>query len=163
MTATPAALGELPAEDPCFAPGDTGLLNLRIGGLFGILAVSTIGVLIPFFTYKAQFHSFFLLVRAFAAGVVMATGRATNQKCTLFWSVYQSACNMQIHSIFNKRRLIGRCFTHSAKPLPRALNRVSVGDDYRNCKFGFDLHVGMGPAQHLSSAASDVRGQNDRS
>ncbi|KAL0038478.1 hypothetical protein WJX77_007782 [Trebouxia sp. C0004] len=62
---------ELPA---CFAPGDEGLLGLRLGGLFGILVVSTIGVFIPFFTYKAKLASVYFLLRAFAAGVVLTTG-----------------------------------------------------------------------------------------
>ncbi|KAL3134351.1 low-affinity Zn(2+) transporter zrt2 [Trebouxia sp. C0009 RCD-2024] len=74
MAATEPALGEIPAENPCYAPGDPGLLGLRLGGLFGILAVSTIGVAIPFFTYKAKLNSVFCLVRAFAAGVVLTTG-----------------------------------------------------------------------------------------
>lgn len=74
MAATEPALGEVPTEDPCYAPGDPGLLGLRLGGLFGILAVSTIGVAIPFFTYKAKLNSVFFLVRAFAAGVVLTTG-----------------------------------------------------------------------------------------
>lgn len=64
-----------PAEIPtCFAPGDQGLLGLRLGGLFGILLVSTIGVSIPFFTYKAKLNSVYFLIRAFAAGVVLTTG-----------------------------------------------------------------------------------------
>jgi len=67
INATP----ELPA---CFAPGDQGLLGLRLGGLFGILVVSTIGVTIPFFTYKAKLNSVYFLIQAFAAGVVLTTG-----------------------------------------------------------------------------------------
>ncbi|KAK9812115.1 hypothetical protein WJX73_008188 [Symbiochloris irregularis] len=65
-----------PEEAPldCYAPGDTGLLGLRLGGLFGILAVSTIGVAIPYFAYSAKLHSTFFLLRAFAAGVVLTTG-----------------------------------------------------------------------------------------
>lgn len=74
MAATEPALGAIPAELLCYAPGDPGLLGLRLGGLFGILAVSTIGVAIPFFTYKAKLNSVFFLVRAFAAGVVLTTG-----------------------------------------------------------------------------------------
>ncbi|DBA78801.1 TPA: hypothetical protein ACH3X1_008697 [Trebouxia sp. C0004] len=62
---------ELPA---CFAAGDQGLLGLRLGGLFGILVISTIGVFIPFFTYKAKLTSVYFLLRAFAAGVVLTTG-----------------------------------------------------------------------------------------
>jgi hypothetical protein len=62
---------ELPA---CYSPGDQGLLGLRIGALFGILVVSTIGVCIPFFTYKAKLNSVYFLLRAFAAGVVLTTG-----------------------------------------------------------------------------------------
>ena len=71
---------ELPA---CFAPGDQGLLGLRLGGLFGILVVSTIGVFIPFFTYKAKLASVYFLLRAFAAGVVLTTGCAT-ENCILW-------------------------------------------------------------------------------
>lgn len=66
-----AAQAELPA---CFAPGDQGLLGLRLSGLFGILIVSTIGVCIPAFTYKAKLDSVFFVLRAFAAGVVLTTG-----------------------------------------------------------------------------------------
>lgn len=58
----------------CYAPGDTGLLGLRLGGLFGILAVSTIGVSIPYFAYTTRLQSTFFLLRAFAAGVVLTTG-----------------------------------------------------------------------------------------
>lgn len=67
---------ELPA---CFAPGDQGLLGLRLGGLFGILVVSTFGVFIPFFTYKAKLTSVYFLLRAFAAGVVLTTGYASRR------------------------------------------------------------------------------------
>ncbi|KAK9794638.1 hypothetical protein WJX73_005364 [Symbiochloris irregularis] len=58
----------------CYAPGDTGLLGLRLGGLFGILAASTIGVAIPYFAYSSKLHSTFFILRAFAAGVVLTTG-----------------------------------------------------------------------------------------
>ena len=74
MAATEPALGEIPAELPCYAPGDSGLLGLRLGGLFGILAISTIGVAIPFYTNTPKNNSVFFLVRAFAAGVVLTTG-----------------------------------------------------------------------------------------
>lgn len=73
-SAANVAINASPEEPACFAPGDQGLLGLRLGGLFGILAVSTIGVLIPFFTYKANLNSLFFLLRAFAAGVVLTTG-----------------------------------------------------------------------------------------
>lgn len=58
----------------CFAPGAEGMLGLRIGGLFGILACSAIGVLIPYFTYTAKLNSLFFVLRAFASGVVLTTG-----------------------------------------------------------------------------------------
>ncbi|KAK9865177.1 hypothetical protein WJX84_007285 [Apatococcus fuscideae] len=60
----------------CFAPGpgSEDLLGLRLGGLFGILAVSTIGVSIPFFTYTAKLETLFFFLRAFASGVVLTTG-----------------------------------------------------------------------------------------
>ena len=63
-----------PAEPECYSPGGQGLLGLRLGGLFGILVVSAIGIFIPFFTYKAKLNSLFFLLRAFAAGVVLTTG-----------------------------------------------------------------------------------------
>lgn len=63
-----------PAELDCYSPGDQGLLGLRLGGLFGILVLSAIGIFIPFFTYKAKLNSLFFLLRAFAAGVVLTTG-----------------------------------------------------------------------------------------
>ena len=62
-------------EDPaCFAAGAQGLLGLRLGGLFGILICSAIGVTIPAFTFKANLHSVYFVLRAFAAGVVLTTG-----------------------------------------------------------------------------------------
>ena len=66
--------GASPEFPTCFAPGDPGLLGLRLGGLFGILLISTAGVFIPFFTYKAKLNSVYFLLRAFAAGVVLTTG-----------------------------------------------------------------------------------------
>lgn len=65
------AAPELPA---CYAPGAQGLLGLRLGGLFGILIASTIGVTLPAFTYKAKLEPVFFVLRAFAAGVVLITG-----------------------------------------------------------------------------------------
>jgi hypothetical protein len=58
----------------CVAPGGEGLLGLRIGGLFGILVCSAVGVMIPYFTYTIKLNSLFFLLRAFAAGVVLTTG-----------------------------------------------------------------------------------------
>ena len=69
------AITASPKEEPdCFSPGAQGLLRLRLGGLFGILAVSAVGIFIPFFTYKTKLNSLFFLLRAFAAGVVLSTG-----------------------------------------------------------------------------------------
>ncbi len=50
------------------------LLGLRVGALFGILAVSTIGVFIPLITSSQRVNGPFFIVRAAAAGVVLATG-----------------------------------------------------------------------------------------
>lgn len=50
------------------------LVGLRLGALFGILAVSSIGVFLPLFTYTAKLNRAYFLVRAFAAGVVLVTG-----------------------------------------------------------------------------------------
>lgn len=76
------------------------LVGLRLGALFGILAVSSIGggcldcatlillslsfwsllsscalaVFLPFFTYTAKLNRAYFLIRAFAAGVVLVTG-----------------------------------------------------------------------------------------
>ena len=58
----------------CITPGAEGMLGLRVGGLFGILICSAIGVMIPFFAYSAKLESLFFLLRAFAAGVVLTTG-----------------------------------------------------------------------------------------
>jgi len=58
----------------CISPGGEGLLGLRIGGMFGILVCSAIGVMIPYFAYSAKLNSLFFLLRAFAAGVVLTTG-----------------------------------------------------------------------------------------
>ena len=68
------AVNASPEEPACFAPGDQGLLGLRLGGLFGVLAFSTLGVVIPFFAYKTRLRPLFFLIRAFAAGVVLTTG-----------------------------------------------------------------------------------------
>ena len=58
----------------CSSPGDAGLLGLRLGGLFGILAVSTIGVSVPYFAYNSRLNNVFFMLRAFASGVVLTTG-----------------------------------------------------------------------------------------
>ncbi len=58
----------------CLAPGAEGMLGLRIGGLFGILVSSAVGVMIPYFAYSKELKSLFFLLRAFAAGVVLTTG-----------------------------------------------------------------------------------------
>ena len=60
----------------CFEPGagTNSLLGLRIGGLFGILVCSSIGVAIPFVVNVEKRSSLFFLLRAFAGGVVLATG-----------------------------------------------------------------------------------------
>ena len=91
------AASELPA---CDGPGAQGLLGLRLGGLFGILLVSTIGVFIPFFTYKAKFNSLYFLLRAFAAGVVLTTGyvqlSSPQQTCvSLLWFCQLSSPTMR--------------------------------------------------------------------
>lgn len=62
------------SDTDCYAPAANDLLGLRIGGLFGILAVSTIGVSIPYFTYTAKLGKVYFILRAFAAGVVVTTG-----------------------------------------------------------------------------------------
>lgn len=68
------AITASPEDAACFAPGAQGLLGLRLGGLFGILVCSTIGISIPAFTYKAKLESVYFVLRAFAAGVVLTTG-----------------------------------------------------------------------------------------
>ncbi|KAL3135230.1 low-affinity Zn(2+) transporter zrt2 [Trebouxia sp. C0009 RCD-2024] len=60
-------------EPDCFSPGGQGLLRLRLGGLFGILVLSAVGIFIPFLTHKRKLKSLFFLLRAFAAGVVLST------------------------------------------------------------------------------------------
>lgn len=72
--ATNVAVNGATEDTSCYAPADQGLLGLRLAGLFGILAVSTIGVIIPALTYKAKLDSVFFVLRAFAAGVVLTTG-----------------------------------------------------------------------------------------
>ena len=73
-TGADVAINAAPELPACYAPGDSGLLGLRLGGLFGILVLSTVGVSLPAFTYKAKSDSAFFVLRAFAAGVVLATG-----------------------------------------------------------------------------------------
>lgn len=68
------ATDDLSQYPTCLAPGANGLLGLRLGALFGILAVSTIGIAIPYFTYTVKLGNIFFLLRAFAAGVVLTTG-----------------------------------------------------------------------------------------
>lgn len=60
----------------CLSPGagTDDLLGLRLGGLFGILALSALGVTVPFFAYTAKLETFFFFLRAFASGVVLTTG-----------------------------------------------------------------------------------------
>jgi len=70
---TNLAIAASPTPD-CFSPGGQGLLGLRLGGLFGILVFSTVGIFVPFFAYKAKLNSLFFLLRGFAAGVVLTTG-----------------------------------------------------------------------------------------
>lgn len=89
-SAANVAINSAPELPACDGPGAQGLLGLRLGGLFGILLVSTIGVFIPFFTYKAKFNSLYFLLRAFAAGVVLTTGyvrfSSPHQTCmSLVW------------------------------------------------------------------------------
>ena len=50
------------------------LVGLRVGGLFGILAVSTIGVCLPLVANARRLEGLFFILRAAAAGVVLATG-----------------------------------------------------------------------------------------
>ena len=59
----------------CVSAGAEGFLGLRIGGLFGILVASSVGVTIPYFTYSAyKLSTLYFILRAFAAGVVLTTG-----------------------------------------------------------------------------------------
>ena len=59
----------------CFSGGDEGLLGLRVGGLFAILVSSAIGVGIPFGAYLEKRKIVFFYMNAFAAGVVLTTGK----------------------------------------------------------------------------------------
>ena len=62
-------------DSTCVSAGVNGYLGLKVGGLFAILAASAIGVTIPNFTYNRQkLQPYYFLLRAFAAGVVLATG-----------------------------------------------------------------------------------------
>ena len=63
-------------SDCSSAAADSGsLLGTRVGGLFGILLVSTIGVFVPLLAGKSQrVTGAFFVVRAAAGGVVLATG-----------------------------------------------------------------------------------------
>ncbi len=55
-------------DNPCIDFASDNLIGLRVGGLFGILAVSCIGVMIPTFSYRARFGHTYFFVRAFASG-----------------------------------------------------------------------------------------------
>ena len=50
------------------------LLGTRVGGLFAVLVVSTIGVFVPLIAKSQPVDGLFFVVRAAAAGVVLATG-----------------------------------------------------------------------------------------
>ncbi len=54
--------------NPCIDFASDNLIGLRVGGLFGILAVSCTGVMIPMFSYGARFGHTYFFVRAFASG-----------------------------------------------------------------------------------------------
>ncbi len=73
-SSTPTCLDKM--SDCSSQAADTGsLLGTRVGGLFGILAVSVIGVFIPLIAAQSQrVTGAFFVVRALAAGVVLATG-----------------------------------------------------------------------------------------
>lgn len=59
----------------CISAGTKDFLGLKVGGLFAILAASAIAVAIPSYTYNIQrLQPFYFVLRAFAAGVVLATG-----------------------------------------------------------------------------------------
>ncbi|CAL5221030.1 g3148 [Coccomyxa viridis] len=73
------------AADPCAAGADDGCtdpdfaLKLRIGAVFILLASSTLGVWLPFIAgkvspYAATGSSMFFMLKAFGAGVILATG-----------------------------------------------------------------------------------------
>ena len=55
-------------DNPCIDFASDNLIGLRVGGLFGILAVSCIGVMIPIFSYRSRFSHTYFFVRAFASG-----------------------------------------------------------------------------------------------
>ena len=63
-------------SDACAATSidNNTMLGLRLGGTFGILFVSAFGVALPYFTSVARFDSLIFLLKAFAGGVVLATG-----------------------------------------------------------------------------------------
>lgn len=71
-----SAEAETLIEDKCAAvylhAGE--LLALRLGGLVAILVAGSVGVALPFFTNVARLHNVLFLMRAFAGGVVVATG-----------------------------------------------------------------------------------------
>ena len=50
------------------------MLGLRLGGIFGILLVSSLGIALPYFTNFARFSTLIFMMKAFAGGVVLATG-----------------------------------------------------------------------------------------
>ena len=55
-------------DNPCIDFASDNLIGLRVGGLFGILAVSCIGVMIPMFSYRSRWSHTYFFVRAFASG-----------------------------------------------------------------------------------------------
>ena len=59
------------------------LLGLRVGGLFGILAVSTIGILLPLFAQAKSLEGALFFLRTVAAGYISLWGLwLLNMYCT---------------------------------------------------------------------------------
>ena len=114
----------------CFSPGagTHNLLGLRLGGLFGILALSALGVTIPFFAYTAKFETLFFFLRAFASGVVLTTGGRSHCTSCMLSRCWQPTCSVDsticclpclpagptVHSCKSSRRI--RLVAHAARP-----------------------------------------------
>ena len=69
------------------------MLGLRIGGMFGILLVSSLGIALPYFTKFERFSTLIFMMKAFAGGVVLATG-TTSCRLPPSTSTHCQACHL---------------------------------------------------------------------
>jgi zinc transporter 1/2/3 len=116
------------------------LLGLRVGGLFGILAVSSVGVFLPLFAMTKRLNSLFFVLRAMAAGVVLSTGFVhvlgdafpiLSDPCLNLSTTYPWAMTFATFSTlftFVLEFYLGKCFKKRAAQLTARAN-ASAGEE----------------------------------